>query len=426
MNKFPSLCSQTYPNAPTQYFIDLPIDPENTKKKKRFYLGQRGKAKETHKALKSLYDDWELTKIQIAQLLMTGAHKKGKRALLKAAEALVDNPSYLPPTPPPTDNHPNGILLVELFRQFIMAKKGIWRERAGAGGTKDKYKRMIKKKLAAYRGLRVKEFTRDVFVEWRDGLVGMGLKRGTVNSYCLCLKGVFKWGAENNLVPPETLAALQTVKLLEAGETPAPEADERTSVQRAVVEATLKELTDRPKTVIQLLLLTACRPEEILSLRLDRINKTDPDIWWYEPEHHKNKRFGLDRFIPLNKEAQRLILDYIERNGIKGPYVFPSAAREGKIHTLNDYYSPRSLDAAIKKAVKRAGVQRWSAYQIRHLIATELIAQGRIQEAQFLLGHANYSTTEKYYFDAIQKLKKAKSAVQGLSLTGLQEDKPNP
>ena len=414
MKKFPALCEQKYSNGTIQLFVALP-SPENQTKTKRYYLGPDNSTTRTlYESLQSLYDDedWGLSKAQIAQLLSTGAHKGGKRALLKAAEALVSGRPVPPPTSSTTkDNHPNGILLVDLFRRFIAAKKHEWHTNpSGYQTAKAKYKLVIKKKLKKYHKRRVKEFTKAALMEWRAGMVQAGLKRTTVNTYVLRLLTVMKWGAENELVPMERSFSLASVKPLKTAR------GARESVKREVVEATLPELPDKPQTVIKLLLLTAARPTEILSLRLDRINKSDPETWLYEPEWHKNKRYDITRLIPLNPEAQQLITEYVERNNIKGPYVFLPRSVGGKKKTRTPYYVATSLTAMVVKAAKRAKVEPWSPYQIRHLVATELLAAGKIQEAQYLLGHTSIKTTEAFYFDQQKKVDKAKDAVKGLSL----------
>ena len=417
MQKFPKLAAQKYPNGQTQLYVALP-HPE-TNKRKKYYLGPDNSTTRTlYKSLQSLYDDEDsgLSKVQIAQLLEAGAHKKGKRALQKAADTLSDG-APLPPTPPPTDNHPNGVLLADLWKRFMKAKMGVWRKRPGGyGETKDRYKRLIFIHLLKYQGWRVKEITKSMYLEWRRSLVARGIGRTTVNTYTQCFLAVIRFGVENDLVPAETLISLQTVKPLLPGDTEAAEPKERRSVPRSDVEATLAELRDRPKLAVQLLLLTGARPMEILSLRFDAIDKTDPDVWLYRPVYHKLSRYGVERTIPLNKTAQRLIEDYVTKKKITGPYLFPAARYTGEKETRTPHYQSTSLDGAVKAAAKRAGVKPWSPYQLRHLVATELCAKGKSQLAQYLLGHKNLKTTEDYYLDRAVKVDMAKQAARGLSL----------
>ena len=60
------------------------------------------------------------------------------------------------------------------------------------------------------------------------------------------------------------------------------------------------------------------------------------------------------------------------------------------MYTSNGYYN------AVKRAAKRAGVEHWFPYQLRHAAGTLARQVGGLDGAQVFLGHANAQTTEIY------------------------------
>ncbi len=61
-----------------------------------------------------------------------------------------------------------------------------------------------------------------------------------------------------------------------------------------------------------------------------------------------------------------------------------------------DCFDSHSYRQSLQRAAKRAGVEHWTPYQLRHLAGTVVREALGPEAAQALLGHANISMTEHY------------------------------
>ena len=68
----------------------------------------------------------------------------------------------------------------------------------------------------------------------------------------------------------------------------------------------------------------------------------------------------------------------------------------------------------MERAGKRAGVERWTPYALRHAAATDIAEQADRAAAQALLGHASSVVTQRYvHEDAVAKAASRRRHVAG-------------
>jgi hypothetical protein len=89
------------------------------------------------------------------------------------------------------------------------------------------------------------EFVPVALKQVRQRMVGKGWSRGFINDQIDRLRRAFKWGVENELVPPVVYHALQAVQALSRGRTEAPDPAPVVPVPFDVVEKTLPHLSPR-------------------------------------------------------------------------------------------------------------------------------------------------------------------------------------
>jgi integrase len=113
-------------------------------------------------------------------------------------------------------------------------------------------------------------------------VVRTGMARKTINKLVGCLKRVFAWAVEEELVPVEVHAALARVKGLRKGKTPAREMARVRLVPPGHVEAVLPLLRPPIRVMVEFQRLTGCRPQDVVQLRPCDVNTGGP-VWEYAP-----------------------------------------------------------------------------------------------------------------------------------------------
>lgn len=214
----------------------------------------------------------------------------------------------------------------------------------------------------------------------RDAMVESGWSRKFINKQVCRLRLLFRIGVSWEMVRPEVLTMLDSVPPLVAGETSAPERKPRRAVPQSSIDAVRKRIKQRNRDILDLLLLTGCRPGELLSLRPADIDQTG-EIWRAELQLHKTSHHDKERVILFNAKAQEILR----------PYLAALKPTERMFPILVDTFSD-----TIKSACKRAGVCAFVPHQLRHTVATRLADEVGTEAAQRLLGHSTRAMTEHY------------------------------
>jgi integrase len=226
--------------------------------------------------------------------------------------------------------------------------------------------------------------------------------RGTVNGKVSRMVRVFRWGAqpERGYVPELVCSRLLMVKPLPYGRSSARETPGLSALSRDKINDFLISLFDPPpnnwrispatelarkriSVMVRLQVATGMRSGELCSMTVEAIDHAGPSgTWIYRPTEHKTEHRGKTRVIPLFQTEQNLITRWMNRaHVLRGPLF---GVRVDSYRT------------AIKRALKRAGMEPWTPHQLRHTAATEIRRGAGLDAAQVLLGHASVRTTETY------------------------------
>lgn len=245
----------------------------------------------------------------------------------------------------------------------------------------------------------------------RQQMIDAKLSRTVINARINRIRRAFKWGVENELVPPAVLHALQAVAALRAGRSGAKETGPVRPVPEAHVAAVLQFATPQVRAMIELQQLTGMRPNEVTAIRLADIDRTKK-LWAYRPARHKTEHHGIERVIYLGPKAQAVLAPFLDRP--QDAYLFSPKdavrhtrerlARNGnrKKRRINpkrvagSRYTRRSYYRAIARACEKAGIEAWGPNRLRHSAATYLRKQYGIEAARVVLGHTSSVTTEIY------------------------------
>ena len=235
------------------------------------------------------------------------------------------------------------------------------------------------------------------------------LSRTEVNRRVNGIRRLFRWGVSQEVVPSQTVLALEALPGLRAGE--ARDSAPVMAVDPAVVRATQEQLRkdghDGIASVIELLRWTACRPSEVCTITAGDLYETDEGLEIRLGTHKTKKHTGTERVIPLNDRAaeivQRALLD--GRSTDPNRLLFTTTTQ--KPITSNGLYQ------AIRRAARHAGLPHWTAYQLRHLGATEMLDAGCSEaEASAMMGHTPGSTVVRRY--SKDRVRLARRASKGI------------
>jgi integrase len=259
----------------------------------------------------------------------------------------------------------------------------------------------------------------------REWMVKQNWTRGYVNSSVGCIKRMFKWAVENELVPPSIYHGLQAVSGLKRGRCEARETRPIRPVADEHVDATLPFLNPAQRAMVQLQRFTGMRPGEVCIMRPSDVDRSNAKTWIYRPECHKTEHYGIERFVFLGPRAQDVLKPFLFRD--PGAYCFspremmelrwaelrrrrktkvqPSQLSRKKRRPKKipgDHYTVGSYEHAIADACKRADrlardvqsqiakpqvfVPHWHPNQLRHTKATEIRREAGLDAARVVLG----------------------------------------
>lgn len=177
-------------------------------------------------------------------------------------------------------------------------------------------------------------------------MVAVGWARKTINCQVRRLRKVFKFGVENEMVPPSVLEGLRAVCGLQAGRTTAKESAPVLPVDPADVAATLPHLPRHVRGLVEFQRLTGCRPGEACDVRRYDIDATGP-VWFYTPPTHKMTYKGRVRVIAISPKTQAL-LDQ-----------FPTDDATGYVFSPRKEQEERNAKRAANRATKFYQSRQW-------------------------------------------------------------------
>jgi integrase len=200
----------------------------------------------------------------------------------------------------------------------------------------------------------------------RDEFIRQGLSRRECNRRTNLVKQAFRWGTENELVPPGIFQALQAVAGLRKGRCEARETLPIGPVADDVVDRTVEHLSPTLAAMVALQRITGMRPQEVVGLRAADVDMSDASCWVYHPGRHKGEHHGKDRVVFLGPRAIEIINPYVTSDSS----VFPLLA-----HPSRGRARPGSTSAADDEAISVPSGPETE-------VASRATAQGSVRRGQ--------------------------------------------
>ncbi len=261
----------------------------------------------------------------------------------------------------------------------------------------------------------------------RDAMVSAGWSRGTVNQQVGRLRSVFRWGVEQEMLPPTVLEGLRALSPLKRGRCDARETEPVRPAPAAHIHAVRRHVSRQVWAMIELQRLTGMRPGEVLSMRVCDLNMSGV-VWTYTPAEHKTEHHGHGRAVFIGPRAQTILRPFLRpeltaylfspreaeqvRRGIDAKGQRRPGQPETKRKTarrVGERYTTESYRRGITRACDLAGVPAWSPNQLRHNAATRLRREHGLDVAQTILGHRIGSAITELYAEA--NVRKARQVI---------------
>ena len=274
----------------------------------------------------------------------------------------------------------SGPALAELIQAFKKHAEAYYVKPDGTQTAEmDCLRSAIKPFRELYAFTPIADFTPLMLKACRETFIANGWSRGYCNRSTNRIRSIFKWGVSNGLVPVTVWQALTAIEPLKAGRCEAHDNKRRETVPDADIEAVRKKLRQRNRDIVDLLLFTAARIGELLSVSWSMIDRSG-DVWVAELQEHKNAYRGKTRKLHFGKRAQAILARYEH---------VPSDDRI--FETRRDTFSQ-----VLKAACVRAGVPKFVPHQLRHTAGTRIRDTFGVESAQASLGHAAADMTAVY------------------------------
>jgi integrase len=350
----------------------------------------------------------------------------------------------------PTD--PNAITIAEVVAAFRRHAQTYYGADSKAAANIDGSLRPVVK---LYGRTAANEFGPLRLKTVREQFISGGRVRANINRHITRIRGVFKWAAENELIPANVFHGLMAVRGLRRGKSGAVEGEPVKPVPVEHVEAVIPHVSPQVVAMIRLQLLTGMRPGEVTIMRGCDLDTTG-NLWLYRPSRHKTQSYGHERLIYLGPKAQEVIRPFL--NADLQAYLFSPAEAEGHrrallhaqrktpmnegntpgsnrlrrpqhragdVYTVGAYYNAvrRGCYAAFppppellqpNREVELAAWRREHRrhiHQLRHTAATELRKEFGVEAAQVILGHRTLTTTQLYAEKNVEAAKRVMAAI---------------
>jgi integrase len=333
------------------------------------------------------------------------------------ASFLSNTPSELTSSIAPAPKQ--AIAMKELVLKYFEFVEGYYVKDGKPTSEVECIRYALRRVLKLYGDIPAAEFGPLALKEVREEFIRDGQARTTVNSNISRVRRMFRWGTENELLPVAIYQALATVTGLRRGRTVAADARPVLPVAQEAINKVMPRLPGPIQAMVQLQLLTGCRPAEICQMRPIDIDRTG-EVWCYRPQSHKTAHHGVERRIFLGPKAQAILTPWLTRNpqeycfspaefrrqqdarrraGRKSPMTPSQAKRRPKSQPRRipgDRYKPCSYRISIARACRKVKIPVWKPNQLRHTRATELRRLYGLDAAQVVLGHSEANVTQIY------------------------------
>lgn len=198
----------------------------------------------------------------------------------------------------------------ELVQVFQAHAKQHYRKHGQLTSEYSNYAQAARPLRALYGGSPAVKFGPLALKAVRQRMVDSGWSRKNINKQVSRVRSIFRWAAENELIPEHVHTGLTKLSGLRRGKTEARESQKVRPVPQAQVDAIRPHVSRQVFALIQLQCLTGARAGELVGIRAVDID-TSSAVWTYAPPDHKTAHHDHERFIYFGPRAQAVMRPFM-------------------------------------------------------------------------------------------------------------------
>lgn len=191
-----------------------------------------------------------------------------------------------------------GVSIAELVLQYLRHAEGFYQKNGKPTSELDLIRSAVRPLVRLFGATPAAEFGPLSLKAIRAAMIEAGWVRETCNQAVNRIRRMFRYAAENELLPVDVLRRLRTLTPLMAGKTAAPDRPRRSAVSRERIDAVLAVVPPMIRDMLTVQKLTGCRPGELLMLAPEKRK-----LFSFEPWSSKRPRFGLVQVTPSGLSA---------------------------------------------------------------------------------------------------------------------------
>ena len=311
----------------------------------------------------------------------------------------------LKPTSQPTDIGPTVNVIANAFLEHA---KTYYVKNGKQTAEVDCIRSAMTPLCTLYGAIPAKEFGPMALKAVRQRMIDTGGKRGPwcrdyVNKSVERIRRIFRHAVSNELVPASVLTGLESVAGLESGRTTAKDYAPRSALPQEKIDAVRALVNTRTRDLMDLALLCAARPGELVSLTGAMIDRSG-DIWIAELKDHKMAHKGKSRVLTFGPKAQEILKRYLVRNQTQRLFPIRRQTISDNIKRACEVAFGMPEDLRQKKLTPEQKIKAmawrrrhvFTSHWLRHCSGTAIRKSHGLDATQATLGHASRSTTERY------------------------------
>lgn len=241
-----------------------------------------------------------------------------------------------------------------------------------------------------YGNLYIDDFTVECLMKLQRKWIEDGRARATVNDYVSIVRQMFHWALAETDLPFENYVRLGLVKQLKKGQTDAKDRQRSKVVAQEHIDAIRDDVPEMAGALIELQMLTAARPGELLSLKPTDID-TRGDVWIATLREHKTAYCGEERKLRFGPKAQAILRKWMAKVAVDTViFRYDMAGYRWAIRRAIERYNKKADEE------DRPRMPHWSPNQLRHTAATRIRKNESLDAVQVILGHKQVDMTQHY------------------------------